>query len=65
MTGEYTFVTPERQNELTRRIQRKLAVAAKKTEMNAVVRFAFNNAGVDSVTVGYKNLLRSTKPLKI
>src|SRR5579871_5295190 len=28
MTGEYTFVTPERQNELTRRIQEKLADAA-------------------------------------
>ena len=28
MTGEYTFVTPERQNELTRRIQQKLAKAA-------------------------------------
>jgi integrase len=27
MTGEYTFVTPERQNELTRRIQQKLADA--------------------------------------
>lgn len=27
MTGEYTFVTPERQNELTRRIQEKLAKA--------------------------------------
>ena len=30
MTGEYTFVTPERQNELTRRIQAKLAEAATK-----------------------------------
>jgi integrase len=30
MTGEYTFVTPERQNELTRRIQRKLADAGTK-----------------------------------
>lgn len=30
MTGEYTFVTPERQNELTRRIQEKLAEAASK-----------------------------------
>ena len=30
MTGEYTFVTPERQNELTRRIQQKLADAASK-----------------------------------
>lgn len=31
MTGDYTFVTPERQNELTRRIQEKLATAAQKT----------------------------------
>jgi hypothetical protein len=30
MTGEYTFVTPERQNELTRRIQQKLAEATKR-----------------------------------
>lgn len=30
MTGEYTFVTPERQNELTRRIQQKLAEAKEK-----------------------------------
>jgi hypothetical protein len=30
MTGDYTFVTPERQNDLTRRIQRKLATAGKK-----------------------------------
>lgn len=30
MTGEYTFVAPERQNELTRRIQEKLASAANK-----------------------------------
>jgi hypothetical protein len=29
MTGEYTFVTPERQNELPRRIQEKIAGAAK------------------------------------
>jgi integrase len=28
MTGEYTFVTAERQNELTRRIQEKLSIAA-------------------------------------
>jgi integrase len=37
MTGEYTFVTPERQNELTRRIQDKLSEAGKKAEVNAVV----------------------------
>ena len=36
MTGEYTFVTAERQNELTRRTQENLSCAAKKTEMNAV-----------------------------
>ena len=30
MTGEYTFVTAERQNELTRRIQKRLADATKK-----------------------------------
>jgi len=30
MTGDYTFVTPERQNELTRRIQQKLAEAKEK-----------------------------------
>jgi integrase len=32
MTGEYTFVTPERQNELTRRIQDRLSEAAKKID---------------------------------
>jgi integrase len=38
MTGEYTFVTPDRQNELTRRIQAKLAEAAPpKPELTAGV----------------------------
>src|SRR5258708_2372600 len=37
MTGEYTFVAPERQNELTRRIQQKLADAAKKSGEEKVV----------------------------
>lgn len=32
MTGEYTFVTPERQNELTRRIQEKLADASTRNQ---------------------------------
>jgi hypothetical protein len=35
MTGEYTFVTPERQNELTRRIQEELADASAKQEKPA------------------------------
>jgi len=33
MTNEYTFVTPERQNELTRRIQEKLAAANNRAEL--------------------------------
>ena len=35
MTGEYTFVTPERQNELTRRIQQELSAAGKKKDAGA------------------------------
>jgi hypothetical protein len=35
MTSEYTFVAPERQNELTRRIQEKLANAGAKAEKTA------------------------------
>ena len=35
MTGEYTFVAPERQNELTRRISEKLAEAASKRNRKA------------------------------
>jgi integrase len=35
MTGEYTLVTPERQNDLTRRIQRKLAEASMKNVKSA------------------------------
>lgn len=35
MTNEYTFVAPERQNELTRRIQQKLSAAAKKSDDSA------------------------------
>src|SRR5690242_16971658 len=38
MTGEYTFVTAERQNELTRRIQEKLSEALTKIEENAAGR---------------------------
>jgi hypothetical protein len=37
MTGEYTFVAPERQNELTRRIQQKLAAATKKGDSAAPI----------------------------
>ena len=36
MTSEYTFVTPERQNELTRKIQEKLAEAGKPAEPESI-----------------------------
>jgi integrase len=36
MTGEYTFVTPERQNELTRKIQQKLSEASERLETTSV-----------------------------
>jgi integrase len=36
MTGDYTFVTPERQNELTRRIQAKLADVNTKSREKSV-----------------------------
>jgi integrase len=38
MTNEYTFVAPERQNELTRRIQEKLSAASKKLDGGAAGR---------------------------
>ena len=38
MTGEYTIVTPERQNELTRRIQKRLAEAVERSCEGAPVR---------------------------
>jgi hypothetical protein len=37
MAGEYTFVSAERQNELTRRIQQKLRDAAGKNGKLAIV----------------------------
>ena len=36
-TSQYTFVAPERQNELTRRIQQKLADAGKRPEEKQTV----------------------------
>jgi integrase len=37
MTGEYTFVAPERQNELTRRIQQRLVAAGKEITAEAAI----------------------------
>jgi integrase len=44
MTGEYTIVTPERQNELTRRIQEKLTEAA--SQRNGTAQSGQSAAGV-------------------
>jgi len=43
MTGEYTFVAPERQNELTRRIQEKLAAATRSGEQPQPIPANANN----------------------
>jgi integrase len=47
MTGEYTLVAPERQNELTRRIQEKLSDAAKKLQENAVRTVSSTSSGAE------------------
>jgi hypothetical protein len=55
MTGEYTFVTPERQNELTRRIQEKLASAGPRA----------NRAGPSETTADtaeFSAILAAAKP---
>lgn len=58
MTGEYTFVTAERQNELTRRIQQKLAVAAQKPD-EKVEEPPEPTAG----TLDVRSILAETKPV--
>ncbi len=45
MTSEYTFVAPERQNELTRRIQQKLAAAEKKQKEKDAAKESGRNRG--------------------
>jgi len=44
MTGEYTIVTPERQNELTRRIQERLADAGRKPDGSSEPRLLSSGA---------------------
>jgi integrase len=48
MTGEYTFVTAERQNELTRRIQQKLTEAASKADTSCPRPFQSVSAAEDA-----------------
>jgi integrase len=57
MTSQYTFVAPERQNELTRRIQKKLAAAALGNE-NAGSRLSPSMPTESKVKVG----LTDTQP---
>src|SRR5437868_2817759 len=45
MTSEYTFVTAERQNDLTRRIQQKLGAAARKNWDDTIVDSPISIAG--------------------
>jgi integrase len=57
-TGEYTFVTAERQNEMTRRIQQKLAAAAENHDQKL--------AGPPEPTTGtpaVPSILAETKPV--
>jgi len=60
MTGEYTFVVPERRKELTRRIQRKLAETEKKqsakTERTAVSPAAMSTPEAPQSLVGTEPL---------
>jgi integrase len=55
MTSEYTFVTPERQNDLTRRIQRKIATA---TKSNVIADSPKN--GPDAATASVEGALATT-----
>jgi integrase len=64
MTGEYTFVAPERQNELTRRIQQRLAAAGKEITAEAAINQApavQQEASLATALVQYshKGLLKS------
>lgn len=54
MTSEYTFVTAERQNERTRRIQQKLAKAGKRLNEQA--------AGGSAVSETVLNLTAAATP---
>jgi hypothetical protein len=49
MTGEYTCVSPERQNELARRIQRQLRCAARKNGQNKIVPLPVSISGARAV----------------
>jgi integrase len=52
MTGEYTFVTAERQNELTRRIQQKLGEAAGKNGKEKIVQSPVSISGATDASSG-------------
>jgi integrase len=60
MTGEYTFVTPERQNELTRRIQQKLAKAAGKNGKLRIVESPVSISGALDASSGLEDVVPQT-----
>jgi hypothetical protein len=49
MTGEYTCVSPERQNELTRRIQWQPRHAGRKNDKNKIVQSPVSTSGAPGV----------------
>jgi integrase len=64
MTGEYTCVSPERQNELTRRIQQKLAEAAGKNGKVRIVESPVSISAPDALP-GLNDTLSPTTTVQI
>jgi hypothetical protein len=60
MTGKYTFVTAERQNELTRRIQQKLRDAADKNGKVRIVESPVSISGAPDASSGLHDVLPPT-----
>jgi hypothetical protein len=55
ITGEYTFVSPERQNQLTRRIQRKLRDAVGKNGKEKILQSPVSMSGAPDASSGLKH----------
>jgi hypothetical protein len=60
MTGEYTCVSAERQNELTRRIQGKLREAAEENGKLRIVESPISVSGAPDASSGLKDVLPPT-----
>jgi hypothetical protein len=60
MTGEYTFVTAERQNELTRRIQQKLRDVAGKNGKEKIVESPVSISGAPDASSRLEGAVEQT-----